>query len=236
VPPPVRKLVLLPGMDGTGDLFKGFVEALPADFDTSVVRYPPDVPLSYEQLMNIAQRAFPATDPFVLIAESFSTPLAIQCAALNPPNLKGLVLCAGFATSPAHGLKRLILPSLAGFALRASLPDFVTKALLLGSNAPVFLVQAVQRTISQVRPQVLSARLQSILACDVTEELSQVKVPMLCLRATRDRLVPARCLEEILKIKPAAKAVSIPGPHLLLQREPQKAACAVVDFIRQLEL
>jgi pimeloyl-[acyl-carrier protein] methyl ester esterase len=234
--PPIRNLVLLPGMDGTGDLFKGFVEALPTEFDATVVRYPADVPLSCEQLKNFVRQAFPATDPFVLIAESFSTPLAIQCAALNPPNLKGLVLCAGFATSPAHGLKRLILPSLAGFALRASLPDFVTKALLLGSNAPVFLVQAVQRTISQVRPEVLSARLRSILAYDAKAELKKVNVPILYLHATHDRLVPARCLEEILEIKPDAKAISIPGPHLLFQREPQKTARAVEDFIRELEL
>jgi len=35
----IRRLVLLPGMDGTGELFADFVEALPDAFDGRVVRY-----------------------------------------------------------------------------------------------------------------------------------------------------------------------------------------------------
>jgi hypothetical protein len=48
------------------------------------------------------------SEPFVLLAESFSTPVAIRVAAENPTNLKGLILCAGFATSPVSGLPRML--------------------------------------------------------------------------------------------------------------------------------
>lgn len=40
--PSVRKLVLLPGMDGTGELFAGFVTALPDTFETTTIKYPSD--------------------------------------------------------------------------------------------------------------------------------------------------------------------------------------------------
>jgi len=41
------KLLLLPGMDGTGDLFAGFVEAFPDEFETEIVSYPTDVFIYY---------------------------------------------------------------------------------------------------------------------------------------------------------------------------------------------
>jgi pimeloyl-[acyl-carrier protein] methyl ester esterase len=104
----IRKLVLLPGMDGTGNLFADFVEALPDTFEVEVVHYPNNVCLSYTELMTFVQSAAPPSEPFVLVAESFSTPLAIQYAATNPPDLRGLVICAGFVTTPLQGWRRFL--------------------------------------------------------------------------------------------------------------------------------
>jgi surfactin synthase thioesterase subunit len=38
----VPKLVLLPGMDGTSELFAPFIAALPKDFEPIPIRYPRD--------------------------------------------------------------------------------------------------------------------------------------------------------------------------------------------------
>jgi pimeloyl-[acyl-carrier protein] methyl ester esterase len=97
------KLILLPGMDGTGELFTDLLEALPDEFETEAVRYPTDGCLSYAQRMPLVKSATTISKPFVLVAESFSTRLAIQYAATHPTNLKGLVICAGFVTSPVRG-------------------------------------------------------------------------------------------------------------------------------------
>ena len=43
-------LVLLPGLDGTGDLFTNFVSALPSNLDARIVRYPADRFVSYAEL------------------------------------------------------------------------------------------------------------------------------------------------------------------------------------------
>src|ERR1700756_6048956 len=94
---PKFKLVLLPGMYGTGELFKDFMSALPADFWSTALCYPNDVCLSYSDLLRLVQFSVEGSEPYVIVAESFSTPLAIQFAATNPPSLKGLVLSAGFA-------------------------------------------------------------------------------------------------------------------------------------------
>jgi pimeloyl-ACP methyl ester carboxylesterase len=226
------KLVLLPGMDGTGELFSEFIAALPPSCETVIVRYPTERSLSYRELEGIVRATSPVSEPFILLAESFSTPLAIQCAATHPANLAGIVLCVGFAASPVRGWRRLLGSLLAPLLLRVPLPNFAAKFWLVGPDAPDSLVLAVRSAISSVQPRVLVARLRAALTCDVRADLGQIDVPILYLQANGDRLIDASCLEEIRRIKPQMKFVAIEGPHLLLQRQPRIAAEAVVEFAR----
>jgi len=221
-------------MDGTGELFADFVKALPVGYEVEVMRYPADRFLSYDQLMALTQSALSTPEPFVLVAESFSTPLAAQLAATQPPNLKGIVLCAGFATSPVRGWLRSLCLLLAPAPFNVSLPEFAVRYWLAGSNVSPRLIAAVQTAISSVKPAVLSARFRAVLACDVRAELGKIAVPILYLQAEQDRVVNKSCLEEIRRIKPQTALTVIAGPHLLFQREPQLTADVVTEFIRQL--
>jgi pimeloyl-ACP methyl ester carboxylesterase len=231
----VKRLVLLPGMHGTGELFSGFMHAvrraMPDMGRMEALHYPTDERLSYKVLLAVVKDFVPPAEPFFLLAESFSTPLAIQFAATMPPNLKGLVLCAGFAASPIRGPKRFLASCLAPILFRLPLPDLAVSFWLAGPGAPRSLHNAIRAAVSSVRPEVLSARLLAVLGCDVRQELSGIKVPILLLQASGDRLVPASSVEEMLLIRPDAVLKIIEGPHLLIQREPQMAAAAVVEFI-----
>ena len=88
----VPTLVLLPGMDGSGLFFRDFIAALGPSVRTVVVAYPPDRALDYAALEAIAHQSIPADQPFILVGESFSGPIAIGLAALWPERLAGLVL------------------------------------------------------------------------------------------------------------------------------------------------
>jgi pimeloyl-[acyl-carrier protein] methyl ester esterase len=230
----IRRLVLLPGMDGTGALFTDFVKALHGAFDARVVRFPNDTFLPYADLMTFVQSAAPVAEPFVLVAESFSTPLAVRYAAMRPPNLKGLVISAGFVTSPARGWRRFIISRLAPAMFRLPFPDFAIRFLLVAPGASMPLIAAVSAAVSSVRPKVLSGRLRDVLACDARAELAQVAVPILYVQGERDRLVPAFCLDEIRRVRPKAEVIKIASPHLILQREPEKTAKAIARFIERL--
>jgi pimeloyl-[acyl-carrier protein] methyl ester esterase len=227
-------IVLLPGMDGTGDLFRDFVAALPRDIQTEVVRYPFDVCLSEAQLSVSVRSAMPTAEPFVLLAESFSTPLAIRYAATNPANLRGLVLCAGFASSPVRGTMRLLGLLLAPLLAKLTLPDFLMRAFFVGRDASGSLKVAVRLAVSSARPAVMATRIHFVLGCNVRKQLSDVRVPMLYIQATQDRLVSRRCMKEILGIKPETAVGAVDGPHLILQREPKRTAEIVAEFIHQL--
>jgi pimeloyl-ACP methyl ester carboxylesterase len=149
--------------------------------------------------------------------------------------MKMLILCAGFSTCPVPAWLRPFISLLPSIVFRFKLPSSAMRSFLTGRNAPESLLREVRDAVSSVRPQVLAARMQAILACDVRKDLARVKVPILYLRGTEDNLVPARCTQEILRINPDAEVISIAGPHLLIQREPRRCAEAVLTFLRQLE-
>ena len=230
----MMKLVLLPGMHGTGDLFADFVKAISGTFVAEALTYPTDVSLSSPELLTFLQSAIPASEPFVLLAESFSTPLAIQYAAAHPSNLKALILVAGFATSPVHGWMHFLGTRLPPSLFGVPLPSFVATR-IVGPNAPPELVNALRTAVSSVSPVVMLSRLRTVLACDARVELSQVAVPMLYIQARQDGLVPASCLDEILRIKSQTAVATISGPHLILQREPRDCADIVARFLNSVQ-
>ena len=65
-------LVLLPGMDGTGELFFPLTDALGADIPTKIVRYP-DLALDYREHEEFVRERLPRDGAFVVLGESFSS-------------------------------------------------------------------------------------------------------------------------------------------------------------------
>ncbi len=227
----VPKILLLPGMDGSGELFREFVGALPMGVETSAVHYPGDHVTTYAELESVVKAVMPEGEGFVLLAESYSTPLAIRIAAQRPEGLRAVVLCSGFAASPVKGWLHDVSMMLPLRTLRLVFPEFLVRWLLVGSEAPQALVTAVGSELNWVEPHVLAARVREVLMCDVRAELAQVAVPIQYLRAAEDRLVAVECLEEILMIQPGTAVTVLDGPHLLLQREPEACAARVMEFL-----
>ena len=100
-------LVLLPGLDGTGDLFAPVVDALGPNVPTQIVRYPLSHASDYPTCEAVARGALPTDCPYVLLGESFSGPIAVSIAAAAPPGLRGLILCSTFVCNPQPCLRPL---------------------------------------------------------------------------------------------------------------------------------
>lgn len=231
---PPTTLVLLPGLDGTGNLFARFVSTLTPRLDARIVRYPADRLLSYTDLFSSVVDAIPQSQPFVLLAESFSTPVAAMIAATNPASLKGLIVCAGFIRSPVRGwlryTKSLVQPPL----FRMPPPKFVLEHFLIGADAPHELRDEVRCTLRTVAPEVMAFRVRAVMGCDAAREFSRIRVPTLYLQAEQDRLVSKASFEEIQQLKPDTILAVVGAPHFVLQREPHKAAERIAEFIADL--
>ena len=230
------KLILLPGMDGTGELFSDLRDALTDEVTPVIIRYPSNKNLSFYDLAELVQEYFPVDEKFMIIAESFSVPIAIICAAKNPVNLTALVLCAGFAASPIKGLSRYIGRISATVLFRLPLPNIMLKIWLTGGNTNSGLLSKVKNIVLSIQKSVLIDRLKLVFNCDVREEIGKIKIPILYIRAKNDRLISKSCYDEIKTANSNVELSELDGPHLILQKEPMKSAKIILKFIENISL
>ncbi len=224
-------LVLLPGMDGTGVFFEDFAGALRPEFKPIIVVYPNDPSLGYAELEALARAALPQNEPYLILGESFSGPIAISIAASNPPGLLGLILCVTFARNP-HPLLPLVSAILKPLpAWRV--PRFIQQPNLFGRFNSSYLRAKLHKVRGLVSQKTLKSRLEAVASIDVSEKLRRVTVPTLYLRAKRDRVVSRASCDYIRKIHPSVEVVELDGPHLVLQTMPAAAAAIVGDFSRR---
>ncbi len=226
--PPIT-LILLPGMDGTSDLFRPFTEAMDRQFNIQTVRYACDQAMGYQELVVQVRAQLPVNEYFVLIGESFSGPIAIELAAEHNPQLLGLVLCCTFVRNPRTMLSwlRPLINAIPFVKPPLSLLSY----LLLGKFSTPALQLALSTAVRQVTPRVMKARLNAVLNVDVTPQMAIIKVPTLYLQAKDDRLVPSSSSQYICSANPKTQIVEIDGPHCLLQTAPAAAAKVVIAFV-----
>ena len=220
-------LVLLPGLDGTGELFAPLIQALDEDITTCVVRYGAE--LTFDEYVESAAMALP--EQCVVIAESFSGPVAIALAARHPGKVRGLVLCATFAVSPFRALLRGVKFTPARFFRPSPLLPVMVNHFCF-SGAPIPLRPSPVSVVSTVPPAIMRARLACLAATDVRPLLSRVVTPVLYLRASNDRVVSSRLSHELTSRLPNVTVTEIDGPHLLLQTRPRECAAAISSYLR----
>lgn len=222
-------LVILPGLDGTGLLLTDFVASLGPEIEVMVVSYPPDRILGYTELESIACSLLPIDQPFFLLAESFSGPIAISIAASSPPGLIGLILCCSFARNP------MPLPALIRLALGivpvAVVPMALLSFFVLGRFSSPMRRAALAKVVVLVAPAALRARACAALSVNVSALLSRINVPVLYLRASEDRVVTRSSSQLVVSLAPDTKVIEFTAPHFLLQVLPSLAASVVANFM-----
>jgi pimeloyl-ACP methyl ester carboxylesterase len=221
-------LVLLPGMDGSGDLFAGFAaewQRLEPAIPILVLRYPPDQALGYAELAAYVRARLPRGKDWVVLGESFSGPIAVMLAAA--PGLLGLILCGTFLRNPAGGLRHL--RSLLRWLPQPPRP--LLRRYLMGEAAGTPVETALRTALASLKPGVLAARMAAVLDVDVRVDCARIRVPVLYLRAKRDRLIAPRVAEEIRRLLPQMRVADFDAPHLLLQTRPRETALETHRFV-----
>ena len=218
-----RTAIVLPGLDGTGNLLEDFCAGAPPEIDCRAIRYPTDEPLGYDALERYVLEQLPTDRPLIVIGESFSGPIAVRLAA-RLSQVTALVLCNSFITPPRSPLLRF---GAHAPLFRVRLPERILAALMLAPLATPALTSALATTLRRVEPSVLAYRIRELLRVDETPALKRVRVPITYLRGTRDRLVPDRALHVITATAPAVRVVRIEAPHAILQTAPRESWTAI---------
>jgi len=226
-------LVMLPGLDGIGVMHEEFFTALGPDYHIKAVHYSNQAGMGYAELEILARAVLPEHGPFLLFGESFSGPLAIRLAHAFPERTLGLILCVSFVRNP-HPRLAWLRPLLRILPL-AGAPLVFMSRLLFGKRVTANIGQSLNSVLSRISPATLRARLRAILSVDTSREFTELKIPMLYLRAKHDRLVPHRASELAASLNPRLRIVELESSHLLLQTHPQEAARAVAQYVQQLQ-
>jgi pimeloyl-ACP methyl ester carboxylesterase len=220
-------LVILPGLDGMSILSQTAAALDWGGMKVSAIPLRNDGPQDYDALAKILRPTLPA-GPLVLLAESFSTPLAMLLATTESPRVKALVLVSGFCANPQpSGLGWLPLHPL----LSLTPPAFVLKQFLVGEDASPELLDALTESIRQIPGSTLAERVRVTLALRESDCPNLRGLPVLLLQAQQDRLIPWEAQSQLERHFPEATCHWVDGPHLLLQTRTQECRNAVIEFL-----
>ena len=229
---PPLTVYLLPGLDGTGRLYRWLVAELLPDFDVRILDYPNDKFDGYPNLAESIALRLPRDKPFLLVSESFAGPLSVFVASEQPEGLRGLVIAASFLRSPvsqSSTISRLVnyLP------LSIRPPLSMLETVLMGGWKDKVVRQELEASLHSVAPQVLKSRLIAAMTVDVRSEFDRIGVPMLYLRASRDRLLRNGVCKDFRSATNPPKQVDLSGPHFLFQAVASEAAQNIRKFISE---
>ncbi|MDO6962854.1 alpha/beta fold hydrolase [Rhizobium alvei] len=218
-------IVILPGLDGTGKLLSEAGELLSPAHMVSIVRYPADLS-RYEDLLPWVENTLPEDD-FLIVAESFSGPLAIMLASRKPIGLKGLVFVATFARTPV-ALPAFLTYAVERMPIKSRALTWLAQPFLMGRWSGKEFTATFRQAMTFVPAATIARRLREVLKVDTLEKLHQLDVPFIYLLATNDRLVPSRMSLDFDRAPGAI--IAIEGPHFLLQANAPDCARHILSF------
>jgi pimeloyl-[acyl-carrier protein] methyl ester esterase len=227
------RFVLLPGLDGTSLMYRGLVATLPGDDAPYLVSYPVDVVLSYDDLVERTVAELAHLQRVVLIAESFSGPIALRVAERLGASVAAIVLIASFVENPT-AIPSWMAPLARGAVFRVRPPRWLLRWFLLGPNAPAALEAELVDAISRVSPEVIAARLRAILSLPSPHRVFLPGTPLLYVRASRDRLISGRAERAIASTGASVQVVELDVAHLAAQRAPDDVWREIRTFVTAL--
>ncbi len=220
-----QEIVLLPGLDGTGDLFDRIGAFLAADFIVKIVRYPNDPSLGYAGYVELVRNEIGGRDVF-LLGESFSGPVAVRVATQLGRQIKGIVLAATFVKNPWPGwlLRR------AARVDPETTPAKIRDAILMGRYGDDELRKKVDVIVRALSRPVRAARLRAVAEVDVRQRLFEARVPDPGVARSRRLAGSGDDDAKGRQQKGGARMVVFPAAHMLLQTRAEEIAAEIICF------
>jgi len=224
------RVFVFPGLDGTDRLLERFAATAPSNFDVQLLRLPDDSDAGYSDLVELFSETLQskrAANGCVVVAESFSGPLAVLLAHGHPGVVTHLVLVSSFVSSPAPFYASWIPWRL---VFRFPLPAILARRYLVG-KASSELVEQLQSVVRQCSWQTLSNRVRMAMEVDVSAEFRQLQCQVTYIQPKADRLLNRGQATLIMSLNSNAVVKTVEGPHLLLQTKPLQVWECIADRI-----
>ena len=179
---------------------------------------------------------------YVLVGDSFGAVISLTLALRQPAGLRGLVLSGGFAADPlprwkavAARTSRHASPALyRNLTLRFHANELASR---FDRTAEVPHTRGDYRRlfIENTPGGTYSARVASVIAFDVRDQLAKVQVPTLLITPADDKLVGETAARELREGLPNAREVVLPETgHMFRFTHPGLYGRTITDFVGDL--
>lgn len=218
------KVVLLPGLDGTGILFEPFLDVRPSGIDVHAIKLRQDSKLTaLDQALEISSTAI--TEPCMLIAESYSGRIAYEIALKNDL-VKHVFFVASFLRAPSMlAVLASFVPS--SLVKNRALVSQVGAKIAFRSRNTKSLSELLVQALGSVNTEVVKRRLREI--GELESPTTKLHIPCTYLYASQDNLVPPKVIRVFEDLCPSLNVVKLDGTHFLMQTNPEGVWSVVID-------
>lgn len=210
-------VVLVPGMDGTGELFYRQVPLLQKSYSVATYVLRDDaanLEVLAGDLRRVIEQVNPAKGPAIVIGESFGGAVALTLALTYPGHVSALVILNSFPYFAPQFRLRLAI---------AGLKILPWGAMSLVRHATAFrlhsrhthrneLKRFIELTARATRDGYIN-RLGLLRSYDVRARLNEIRCPTLFLAADQDHLVPSLSQARYMANKVRSASVRVLGGH-----------------------
>lgn len=210
------KVLLIPGMDGTGKLFRPLLDELPSDIDTQVIclnDLKTQTPI--EQALEIASSI--GSEEVIILSESYSGYIAYHLSLLPNLNIKHVIFAASFLENPTWVIRfNKLLPL--DLVRSGWISEIVLSPVLFAQRNNKNLVKLFMSSLKLVNNSTLRQRLKAIANLVRPNEL--VSVPCTYVQASNDYLISKRTVDAFKELCININIVKANGGHFIVQSNP----------------
>lgn len=220
------KLILIPGMDGSGFLYQPLSKLLSEKGFDNVIE-PLNPHIDKQAYIEFLENKYQGQD-LVLVAESYGGHIATKLAIRNRLSIKKMVIMASFLKNPTM-LTELEKYLSIDIIHKPKLPEAALGIALFGKKSNKELIELFKQAMQDVTPEQLKQRIQDMRTLELPNE--QVDIPTLYIQASDDFLVPARNLKSYQKVFIKLSVEKLKATHMVAQGNAQECADLIEEFI-----
>jgi len=222
------KLILLPGLDGTGKLFYPLIQVFPASIEYQIISYPQQE-ISYVDIILYVYNQLPKNEDYIIVAESFSGNIAYELALKKPNNLQTIIFIATFLNNPKPLFLNPITLLPLQYILQIPIPIVILKYLFFTKEIDNDILLLAKNVIKTIPTNILLNRLK--ILSQNKRCLKSVDLNIYNIIGTQDKLVPFTTLKTFSKVFKSVTLYEINSGHLVLQSNPNECCDLIMDII-----
>ena len=225
------KLVLLPGMDGTGRLFEQLLQSYSGE--AQVIALPERGDQSHVVMAEYICKKLLDED-VILLAESYSGSIVPHLLNMSGCRIKAVVFVASFLSPPHKSL--LALAQYAPIHWLSGLPfaSLAHRALFLGWSVAASTLSEFVSVLRSVPEPILKQRLKELQNIELP--CVEFEIPVAYVQATQDKLVLPHKAQEMAVVFKKISYYKIKAPHFVLQVKPQESAQLIGTAIKAMQI